>query len=52
MGDDDHRHTTRYTLMAGAVELRQAITAKLQRENGLTYGLDEIIATSGATSAI
>lgn len=43
---------TRYTLMAGTVDLRQAIVAKLQRENGLTYGMDEIIATSGAKSAI
>ncbi|MDM0059288.1 aspartate transaminase [Variovorax fucosicus] len=43
---------TRYTLMAGTVELRQAIIAKLQRENGLTYAMNEIIATSGAKSAI
>jgi aspartate aminotransferase len=43
---------TRYTLMAGTVDLRQAIVAKLQRENGLAYGMDEIIATSGAKSAI
>ncbi|HVZ44901.1 MAG TPA: aspartate transaminase [Ramlibacter sp.] len=43
---------TRYTLMAGTVELRQAIVAKLERENGLAYGMDEIIATSGAKSAI
>ena len=43
---------TRYTLMAGTVELRRAISAKLARENGLQYGLDEIIATSGAKSAI
>src|SRR5712692_9673354 len=43
---------TRYTLMAGTVELRQAIAAKLERENGLHYGLQEIIATSGAKSAI
>lgn len=43
---------TRYTLMAGTVELRQAIVAKLERENGLHYGMDEIIATSGAKSAI
>jgi len=43
---------TRYTLMAGTVELRQAIVAKLERENGLTYALNEIIATSGAKSAI
>ncbi len=28
---------TRYTLMAGTVELRQAIVAKLERENGLRY---------------
>ena len=34
---------TRYTLMAGTVELRQAIAAKLERENGLSYGLHEII---------
>ncbi|MBS0343351.1 MAG: aspartate transaminase [Proteobacteria bacterium] len=43
---------TRYTLMAGTVDLRQAIAAKLQRENQLSYGMDEIIATSGAKSAI
>jgi aspartate aminotransferase len=43
---------TRYTLMAGTVALRQAIAAKLERENGLVYGLNEIIATSGAKSAI
>src|SRR5262245_29997102 len=43
---------TRYTLMAGTVALREAIVAKLERENGLRYGMDEIIATSGAKSAI
>jgi aspartate aminotransferase len=43
---------TRYTLMAGTLELRRAIAAKLQRENGLRYGMDEIIATNGAKSAI
>ncbi|MBS0455033.1 MAG: aspartate transaminase [Proteobacteria bacterium] len=43
---------TRYTLMAGTVDLRQAIVSKLQRENQLSYGMDEIIATSGAKSAI
>jgi aspartate aminotransferase len=43
---------TRYTLMAGTVALRQAIAAKLERENGLVYALNEIIATSGAKSAI
>jgi len=43
---------TRYTLMAGTVDLRRAIAAKLERENGLIYSLDEIIATNGAKSAI
>ena len=43
---------TRYTLMAGTVELREAIAAKLRRENHLRYDLDEIIATNGAKSAI
>ena len=47
-----NKGATRYTLMAGTVQLREAIVAKLERENGLHYGMDEIIATSGAKSAI
>lgn len=43
---------TRYTLMAGTVELREAIAAKLKRENDLAYALNEIIVTNGAKSAI
>lgn len=43
---------TRYTLMAGTTALRQAIVAKLERENGLFYAMNEIIVTSGAKSAI
>lgn len=43
---------TRYTLMAGTLELRQAIVAKLERENGLRYALSEIMVTNGAKSAI
>jgi aspartate aminotransferase len=43
---------TRYTLMAGTVELRRAIAAKMERDSGLVYALDEIIATAGAKSAI
>ena len=43
---------TRYTLMAGTMELRQAIAAKLQRDSGLSYTLSEIFATAGAKSAI
>jgi aspartate aminotransferase len=43
---------TRYTPMKGTIELRQAIAAKLQRENGLTYDTNEIIVTNGAKSAV
>jgi aspartate aminotransferase len=43
---------TRYTLMLGTVELREAIVAKLKRENSLDYAMNEIIATNGAKSAI
>lgn len=43
---------TRYTSMRGTQELREAITAKLKRENGLAYSVDEIIVTNGAKSAI
>ncbi len=43
---------TRYTAMAGTMELREAIVAKLARDNGLTYAPSEIIATNGGKSAI
>ncbi len=43
---------TRYTMLAGTLELRQAIGAKLLRENGLSYAPREIIVTSGAKHAI
>ena len=43
---------TRYTTLAGTLELRQAIATKLARENGLSYEPGEIIATNGAKSAI
>ncbi|MFO1286088.1 MAG: aspartate transaminase [Rubrivivax sp.] len=47
-----NRGATRYTLMAGTVELRQAIVAKLERENGLVYGMNEVFVANGAKSAI
>ena len=43
---------TRYTHMNGTAELREAIAAKLLRENNLRYGPNEIIATNGAKSAV
>lgn len=43
---------TKYTAAAGIVELRAAIAAKLERENGLKYTADQIIANIGAKHSI
>ncbi len=43
---------TRYTPTIGTRALREAITAKLLRENGLTYSPDEIVVSAGAKQAI
>ena len=43
---------TRYTALPGTVELREAIAAKLTRENELSYDIGEIVVTNGAKSAI
>jgi aspartate aminotransferase len=39
---------TKYTALDGTRQLKQAIAAKLERENGLSYGLDQILVSSGA----
>jgi len=38
---------TKYTAVDGTVELKQAIAAKFKRENGLTYGIDQITVGAG-----
>ena len=38
---------TKYTPSEGTVELREAIAAKFQRENGLTYGVDQVMVSTG-----
>lgn len=43
---------TRYTAVEGIVELRQAIAAKLHDEQGLDYGLDQIIVSTGGKQSI
>ena len=43
---------TVYTSPQGTVELRRAICAKLQRDNGLKYVPDEIVVSAGAKQAI
>ena len=39
---------TKYTASAGLPELKQAIADKLKKDQGLTYGLNEILVGSGA----
>ncbi|MBV9852690.1 MAG: pyridoxal phosphate-dependent aminotransferase [Armatimonadetes bacterium] len=43
---------TKYTPSSGTVALKEAIIAKLERDNGLTYGRNEIIVSCGAKHSI
>jgi aspartate aminotransferase len=43
---------TRYTASAGTAPLRQAIAAKLARENGLSYTPEQVVVGSGAKHVI
>ncbi|SAI39451.1 aspartate aminotransferase [Bordetella ansorpii] len=43
---------TRYTAAAGTQSLLKAVQAKFERENGLAYGLDQLIAGVGAKQLI
>lgn len=43
---------THYTPRVGYASLREAIAAKLERENGFTAALDDIVVTGGGTPAI
>ena len=46
------RGMTRYTPVAGTLELRKKIAEKLQKENGLTYSPAEIIVSGGAKQSL
>ncbi|ABF45922.1 L-aspartate aminotransferase apoenzyme [Deinococcus geothermalis DSM 11300] len=43
---------TKYTPVGGIPELREAISAKFERENGLSYGPDAVTVTSGGKQAL
>jgi len=43
---------TKYTINAGTIDLRKAIAQKLKNDNGLDYGLKEIIVSSGAKQSV
>ena len=46
------RGLTRYTPVAGTMELRMAITRKMERDHGLTYSPQEIIVSNGAKHSL
>jgi aspartate aminotransferase len=43
---------TKYTPVGGTLELKQAVVAKLARDNGLAYETDEIIASCGGKHSL
>lgn len=43
---------TGYTPVPGLVELREAICAKFRRDNGLDFGVDNIVVSNGAKQSI
>jgi aspartate/methionine/tyrosine aminotransferase len=43
---------TAYTTNSGILPLRQAVTEKLERDNGIIYGPDEILVTCGSSEAM
>ncbi|WP_309571391.1 pyridoxal phosphate-dependent aminotransferase [Deinococcus sp.] len=43
---------TKYTAVSGIAELREAISAKFQRENGLSHAADAVTVTSGGKQAL
>lgn len=47
-----NNNKTKYTNNAGIVELRDAITKKLYNDNGLKYGIDDIIVSTGAKQSL
>jgi aspartate aminotransferase len=47
-----HSGDTHYTATNGTLALRQAICLKLERDNGLHYALDEVIAGCGGKHII
>lgn len=47
--DDNYSH---YTPVAGYLDLRQAVCAKLKRDNGLDYTPEQIIVSTGAKQSI
>src|SRR5690606_33326415 len=43
---------TKYTPSQGTVELREAVAAKFQRENGLAYDADQVMVSNGGKQVL
>ena len=43
---------TKYTAVQGIIELRETISAKLERENGLKYSPDQVTVSTGGKQAL
>ena len=47
-----HNGHTKYTSVGGTLELKKAVLEKFHRDNGLDFGVDEIIASAGAKQVV
>jgi aspartate aminotransferase len=47
-----NKGVTRYTALEGTAELKDAIIAKFQRENGLTYARNQILVSGGGKQSL
>jgi aspartate aminotransferase len=43
---------TRYTPVPGTIEARKAVIAKFKRDNNLTYGMDQVIVSTGGKQVL
>ncbi len=47
-----HDNQTRYTAVAGIVSLREAVSDKLLRDNGISYSAEQILVSTGAKQGL
>ena len=47
-----NKGVTKYTPASGTLELKKAIADKLERENGLSYGTNQIVVSNGAKHSL
>ena len=50
--DAIHNNETHYTPVPGTPRIREAIVKKFQRDNGLTYTVDQVVVSTGAKQSL